>query len=754
MGALALVLLPMLLAFGWSRTRPPSRGEDSVDAIVRSASRASLFGATLLLAARSSFVEDATLEAFANLGAGIAATSALVALARISGLGGALPVPAAARRLDLAWLSALLWALPTSMALAHAALPQLGISSRTIENASLAAGVGSFLVSLLASSRIHLLRRLELGAGDRSRAALTTLVLALLVAAAAALLALSPASWAFQTGMVASAVVVSSVCLARDPITVARTHRILVATTLAGAPVTLFAASIALRAPGLAGIAVLGTAIASVAIGLFARVAIQPIERDRARWLEAIERASAEALDASPERALRGALVALRDAAGRPELPPTLWRAIPAEVLHVDHAGYLHVRVGALPASVLLAAEQEPERTLRTEVLEALEVRRPDLRPALAFMREHEAFTATVLRLEEEVAGVLLLARGRRTTPLTLEEARALRVLTDRLASSLEVSSALARSRERELAERARADAEDDRARSLEHLIEMAGARYETDARRLARPALVATYSPASRLVVDELARLGALGVPFALLAPLGVDPVPYAAIAHLSGWRRSKPLVVVDGANAAEQALSNWQDPTASPLAAAEGGTLVVTSVEALPRETQAFLAHTLATRRSPSGRATALDLGLVVSVIEPLDALTRATRLVPELAARLGDRTLPLPSLGSRAEDLRALTLDRLAQLGIRLRGKPMGLDARALAKLVEHTWPGNEQELADVLSRAAAVARGDVVKGEDLERIGFVPMGEREPQTAETSGGAAPESRISRLPSAADR
>lgn len=722
-GALALVLLPLLLGLVWSRTKPPERGEDAVEPVVRSAARASFFGGAMLLAARTADTFEPALEAAASLGAGISATAALVALARISTPGGSLPVQPAARKLDAAWILALPWAFAFLLALAAVVAPELEISARSLEHATLIAGFGSFVVSTFAAARAHRRRRLELGTGDRTRAVLTVLMLALLIAAAAALLDLSTASQAFEAGIVASAIVTVSTCLARDSIRVARTHRVLVAVAVAGAPLTLFTASLARSAPLLAPWAVLATAVGGIAIGLLAHKLIQPIERDRARWLEAIERAHAAALDPIPDRAIRGALLELRAAAGQPELPPTLFRLLPGEALHVDHAGYLHVRRERVPLAVLEAALVEPERTLRTEVLEALEVRRPDLRPALTWMRAQEAFSATLLRHDEdETAGLLVMPSGRRTTPLMLEEARALRNLADRLASSFEVSSALSRARDRELEERARADAEDDRARKLEYLLTTAGARYGTDARRLARPALAAAYSPSSRLVLDELARLGALEMPVALRVPLGIGPLPFAAVAHLAGPRKDGPLVVVDGANPAEQPASIWHDPKASPLAIADGGTLVVESVEALPHETQRFLALSLATRRSPSGSATPLDLGLVVTVIDDMEALVASSRLTPELADRLGARTLALPALVDRPEDLRALVLDRLALIGVRLRGRAMGIDARGMAELVEHTWPGNEQELADVLTRAALVAEGEVVKAADLERIGF--------------------------------
>ena len=89
-------------------------------------------------------------------------------------------------------------------------------------------------------------------------------------------------------------------------------------------------------------------------------------------------------------------------------------------------------------------AKGEPEQTLRTEVLETLEVRRADIRPPLAWLRSRDAMSLTLLTDEQGPLGALVLPAGTRVHALTLEEVRALRTLADRLAALLGVSSALA----------------------------------------------------------------------------------------------------------------------------------------------------------------------------------------------------------------------------------------------------------------------------------------------------------------------
>jgi DNA-binding NtrC family response regulator len=304
---------------------------------------------------------------------------------------------------------------------------------------------------------------------------------------------------------------------------------------------------------------------------------------------------------------------------------------------------------------------------------------------------------------------------------MTLEEARATRVLCDRISALLAVSSALARSRQRELeASRTaeRVGAERDR---LERIIELGSGRHRAFAELIARPVRIATYSPAARFAVDEIERRSKSGAPLALLSPPGVDAAGWAAVAHLASPNCGGPLVVVDAATAVLHDEERWRDAGVSPLSLADGGTLVILDAPALPRAVQDYVSSAL-DRRKHEPISSVPPPNLVVSAREPLTALSIDGRLSPRFAARFGESCVTLPGLVSRPEDLRALVLDHLAGVGMRGRGEPLGIDSAALAMFLEHRWPGNDVELEDVLVRAAEVASGPVVTTANLATIGF--------------------------------
>jgi hypothetical protein len=720
----ALGLLSLWLAEVWRRTRRTVAGERQIDVGALSALRACHFGAALWVAARLGAPGRAAYDALANLGTGVAVVAALVSLARLPSEGGLLLPAPATRSIDAAAFAGLLWgiavALPGTRALFAA--DSILLDPLAIDYATTTAGIGSLLVLVAASLRLRVERRLEIGVADRVAGALALSLTALCVAIPTALSDLAPPDRVLPAAVLAAALAVGWTATTREPTTVSIAFRGVLAVMILGVPAALFVAIAARAFPEHAApIALLGSAVA-IGVGLIARDAARPLGPEQSRWLDAIVHASRGALQPEPDAAIRAALAALQTASRDPNAKPELWRDDPEEVLSVDIAGYLHVTKAKAPERIYALAEGEPERTLRVEVLRALEVRRPEVRPLLAWFEARGAFSATLILDEEGVLGFLLLPRGRRTAPMTLEEARAIRLLADRISALFAVSSALARSRERELAATRRAVHLDDERTRLEHIIHLEASRHRAHADLAARPAAMAAYGPAARFAIGECETQGRKGEPFALVTPEGMDARAWAAVAHGASPVGAGPFVVVDGTTSVEHDEARWQDREGSPLALSDGGTLMILDAAALPLPIQDIIARSLARRRSSEEVSSTIPPPmLIVSVHAPVAILAQEGRLSSAFAARLR-ASVDIPPLSARSEDLRSLVLTQLAALGMRKRGEPLGIETAALAVLLEHRFPGNDAELSDVLVRAAGVATGPVVTTRDLVAIGF--------------------------------
>jgi len=683
--------------------------------------RATVWGLSLFVAARVGPQGSAALDAAANLGIGATAVASFFALTRLEGPGGMLAAPRSARSLDAAMLSGFLWAVATALPLTYALLPGYRVlfDPLAIDYATTSAAIATLMLAIAAAYRLRVLRRFELGVGDRASGVLALAITAFSVAVPAAAFDVAAPDRVLPVAVALGAALSTWASTIAEPTTVSSALRGILAVMMLGTPVTLAASVLARDAPQHSGAIVLGSSTLAIVVGLFARAVARPLGPEQSRWLEAIDAASRGALQPEPDAALTAALYALDQASQNSTAHAEIWRTPPGEVLSVDVAGYLHVEPGDAPERLFEVALAEPERTLRADALQEVQVRRPDVRGLVAWFAARDAFSATIVTDDDGPVGFILLPRAGRTSLMTLEEARAVRVLADRISALLAVTSALARAREREQGATARVAGLEAERERLSRAVTGGAGRHRAVAERHADRARGTAYAPASRLALDALERLGRTGSGFALITPPGVDAVAWAAHAHLASERSGGPFVVADATLPAERALERWNDPEHSPSRLADGGTLVVLDPDALPLPIQEHLARTLAPR---GDAAEALPAPVLMACVHASrEALVSLGKLAPGLS-RLITAELALPSLAERAEDLRALIVDRLARSSLRLGREPIGIEPPALRLLLEHTWQGNELELDGVLLRAARVAGGRAVTVRDLAQSGF--------------------------------
>jgi hypothetical protein len=526
-----------------------------------------------------------------------------------------------------------------------------------------------------------------------------------------------------RLGLAAGATVIAEAALQGDALAAVRAARRIAVWVVFGGTVAIVGAFAVTDRIGSPWIVVLGTAAAALAIGSSASRIESPLRPARGAWLDAFARASSEAMHADPGEAIRGVLVALRSPLPLEAPSPELWTFGPSRVRTVDAAGYLHEREAEAPGELAPVAAGEPFGTLRAELLGALEVRRPEIRPLASWMAQRGALLATVVACDGEAEGVLVVARGRRRVPVTLEEVLAAKNVADRLALACRALGTEARLLARAQSATLRADAADQRFERLLKERALDAARNAVAAARMARPATIGIYGASSRMAVEALERQTSIGAPVAVVSPSGVDPAPYLARAHLAGSRRQGPLIWVDATSASEHDPVRWSDPHLSPLALADGGMLVLLDADAMPADVQRLIARACTDGRGPWDGGQGLDVQLAVTGIAVRDELATTARLDPALAACLGDAgrsPVVLPSLRDRPEDFRALLTDRLGREGLRVRGHPVGIENAAYLRLAEYSFPADDAELSSLVIRLVARCSGDTVRVSDLDRM----------------------------------
>lgn len=106
-----------------------------------------------------------------------------------------------------------------------------------------------------------------------------------------------------------------------------------------------------------------------------------------------------------------------------------------------------------------------------------------------------------------------------------------------------------------------------------------------------------------------------------------------------------------------------------------------------------------------------------ILASSLLPLRQMAAQGQLLPDLAFRLTGINFMVPSLRQRREDIAPIAQALLERLCARYKQRPVMLGPGALARLLQHSWPGNIRELASVLESALLEAKNGVILGANL-------------------------------------
>lgn len=694
-----MVAGPLVLVLGWILTEPPSRGVDRIMPGARTAARWTVAGVGLVIVAVLS-PEQAPFVAAERVGMGVAAVGSLVALARIGSLGG-VAAKRIRERYQAAVACALLWLVAAGAAVGAAAIGEGAtrppFDSLTLDYLVVVAALGSVGVTLVAAFRLYAERRFELGVAERTAAALWLSLIALSTGVFAALMGVGQPERTVPLASLLGAIAVTTCAVSQRPTLIARLLRVSASLTILCAPVVSVAVVVAYKAPTHAGLIMFVVTIISALCGLVALSLAKRLAPERGLWIEVLDDAIRAAKEPDPQQAIGAVLRVIRDGLGSEAGQAALYRLASRDRVTVDRAGYLHTEQLEAPQGLIDIASVQPERVVATEALRHVQVQRPELRDIVAWLDVHETGMTALVFDEEVCVGVLTWPMAGRSSPLSYEETRKARLLADHLGAVTGAAAQLARSRSRELEAEGSMRQAEDRVSELEALLERQARRQRALSEMIARPARIASYSPAARTTTLRAERLGESTRGIAIVAPPGVDPLPWAAMVHLASARADGTLLVVDATLPADQPIDRWRNPESSPFEAARGGTLVIIDPQALPEETQRYV-----------GTQLEDDMGLIAV----LPVFANALDAVDDHLAERITATLELPTLAERAEDLRALALHKLSRIGARIRGRPYGLSLLGQELLNEHAWPGNEDELDAVLLRAALVTGDDDV------------------------------------------
>jgi DNA-binding NtrC family response regulator len=203
----------------------------------------------------------------------------------------------------------------------------------------------------------------------------------------------------------------------------------------------------------------------------------------------------------------------------------------------------------------------------------------------------------------------------------------------------------------------------------------------------------------------------------------------------HAASPRAQRPLVVVDcgavPANVVDSELFGHErgafagafERKPGCIVDADGGTLFLDDVGALPADTQARLMNALDSGRIfPLGARVGrdVDVRVIAASRVPLAEEVAAGRFREDLLYRLAGTFVALPPLRDRADDLPALVRHLLARIARQPGLRELDITDEALALLATYDWPGNVRQLQNALFRAAVLSDADALTTADFPQI----------------------------------
>jgi DNA-binding NtrC family response regulator len=241
--------------------------------------------------------------------------------------------------------------------------------------------------------------------------------------------------------------------------------------------------------------------------------------------------------------------------------------------------------------------------------------------------------------------------------------------------------------------------------------------------------------APAFRAAVATAARAARARVPVLIEGERGTGKEMIAEAIHAASPRAQRPLIVVDcgavPANVVDSDLFGHErgafagafERTPGRFVEADGGTLFLDDVAALPLDTQARLLAVIDSNRIwPLGArgCREVDVRVIATSRVSLAEEVAAGRFREDLLYRLAGVHVAVPALRDRAEDLPALAhhlLDRIArQPGLR----ELDITEDALTLLGGYDWPGNIRQLQNALFRAAVLCDAPSLTTADFPQI----------------------------------
>ena len=151
-----------------------------------------------------------------------------------------------------------------------------------------------------------------------------------------------------------------------------------------------------------------------------------------------------------------------------------------------------------------------------------------------------------------------------------------------------------------------------------------------------------------------------------------------------------------------------------------AHGGTVFLDEIGEIPQSMQITLLRALQERevlRVGGTKPVPLDVRIIAASARDLKAAVEQGLFRNDLYYRLNVVNLGLPLLAERKGDIPLLAYYFLDKFKTRMNKVVRGISPEAMELLENYAYPGNVRELMNIMERAVALCRGEVIMPHDL-------------------------------------
>lgn len=220
----------------------------------------------------------------------------------------------------------------------------------------------------------------------------------------------------------------------------------------------------------------------------------------------------------------------------------------------------------------------------------------------------------------------------------------------------------------------------------------------------------------------EQIERLARSLAPILIVGEVGVGKHLVAKQIHQQSPRNRAPFLEVQCDAIEADQLETVFFSKAGAFMMAQGGTLFIDHVDALPLTFQTKLHQTIQDRSLRAIGAfadTPIDVRIISATRKDLSQEAANKRFRHDLLYRINVIELRVPPLRQRREDILPLARAFLAELAEHSGSQDqMHLSEAAEALLLQHPFPGNVRELENILERATVLANAPVIGAENLQ------------------------------------